>query len=167
MSGKTTTNQTTVTAEPNSPFMTITREFDAPRERVFHAFVDPELVVQWPGPRKYKMEVLKYDATTGGAYHYRHIGEEERDTHEFRGSFHSVDAPNSIVQTFEYLGYPGPVNLEWMTFEDAGNGRTRVVQHAVFQSVENRDSLLQSGMESGVREGYERLDELLKAFSKG
>jgi uncharacterized protein YndB with AHSA1/START domain len=111
------------------------------------------------------MEALKYDATTGGAYHYRHSGEEEGDTHEFRGSFHSVDAPNSIVQTFEYLGYPGPVNLEWMTFEDAGNGRTRVVQHAVFQSVENRDGLLQSGMESGVREGYERLDELLKASS--
>lgn len=165
MSEKSTTNETTVTAEPNSPYLTITREFDAPRERVFQAFVDPELVVQWLGPRKYKMEALKYDATTGGAYHYKHIGE-EGDTHEFRGSFHSVDAPNSIVQTFEYLGYPGPVNLEWMSFEDAGNGRTRVVQHSVFQSVGDRDGLVQSGMESGVREGYERLDELLKKTAK-
>lgn len=90
-----------------------------------------------------------------------HTGQ-DGEAHQFRGSFHSVDAPNSIVQTFEYLGYPGPVNLEWMTFEDTGNGRTRLVQHAVTQSVENRDALIQSGMEQGVREGYERLDELLR-----
>lgn len=161
MSEKQAMNETIITAEPNSPYLTITREFDAPRERVFQAFVDPALVVQWLGPRGYEMEAVKYDATTGGSYHYVHTGQ-DGEAHQFRGSFHSVDAPDSIVQTFEYLGYPGPVNLEWMTFEDIRNGRTRLVQHAVAQSVDNRDALIQSGMEQGVREGYERLDELLR-----
>lgn len=69
MSEKQAMNETIITAEPNSPYLTITREFDAPRERVFQAFVDPALVVQWPGPRGYEMEAVKYDATTGGSYH--------------------------------------------------------------------------------------------------
>lgn len=110
------------------------------------------------------MKALKYDMTTGGAYHYIHTGK-NGETFEFRRSVHSVEAPTSIVQTFEFPGYPGPVNLEWMTFEDIGNGRTRTVQHSVFQSVENRDGLIESGMESGVREGFERLDELLAGMA--
>lgn len=107
------------------------------------------------------MKAPKYDATTGGSYLYIHTSGSGQ-AFEFRG-FHSVDAPTSIVQTFEFLGYPGPVSLEWMTFEDIGNDRTRIVQHSVAQSVENRDALVASGMESGVREGYERLDELLRS----
>lgn len=157
-------NETQITAEPNTPFLTITREFDAPVEQVFRAFDDPDLVVQWLGPRGYEMKALTYDITTGGAYHYVHT-DPDGETFEFRGSVHSVDAPRSIVQTFEFLGFPGPVNLEWMTFEDLGNGRTRIIQQPVFQSVEHRDGLVASGMESGVREGFERLDDLLKKVS--
>lgn len=160
MSKMMSTNETTITAEPNTPYITITREFDAPRERVFQAFVDPELVVQWLGPRGYTMEAPTWNPVTGGSYHYVHY-DGQGESYEFRGSFHAVDAPNSIVQTFEFLGYPGSVNLEWMTLEDIGEGRTRIVQHSVAQSVENRDGLVNSGMEKGVVEGYQRLDELL------
>lgn len=155
-----TKNQTTVTAEPNTPFIVIEREFDAPAEQVFQAFVDPELIVQWLGPSGYEMTTSTWNPVTGGSYHYVHTSE-QGETFEFRGSFHSVDAPKQITQTFEFLGFPGAVNLETMTFEDLGNGRSRTRQLAVCQSVESRDGLVASGMESGIQEGFAKLDALL------
>lgn len=155
-----TKNQTTITAEPNTPFITIEREFDAPVERVFDAFVNPELIVQWLGPRGMEMTVPSWNPVTGGSYEYVHTTK-EGESFAFRGSFHSVDAPKQITQTFEFLGYPGTVNLETMTFEDLGDGCTKTRQVAVCQSVENRDGLVASGMEQGIEEGFEKLDELL------
>lgn len=154
------TNETRITAEPNTPFIIIEREFDAPVERVFDAFVNPDLIVQWLGPRDLEMTVPTWNPVTGGSYEYVHTSK-EGESFAFRGAFHSVDAPTQITQTFEFLGYPGAVNLETMTFEDLGDGRTKTRQLSVCQSVENRDGLVASGMEAGVREGFEKLDELL------
>lgn len=153
-------SETTITAEPGTPYLTITREFDAPVEQVFNAHIDEHLAVQWLGPRGYEMTCDRWDMRDGGAYQYTHTNPED-ESFTFRGSVHSVKPNESIVQTFEFLGYPGPVDLEWMTFEDLGDERTRIVGKSVFQSVEHRDAMIASGMESGVREGYERLDELL------
>lgn len=148
-----------VTAEPHVPFVIMTRELDAPVADVFRAYVEPELVSQWLGPRGLVMEIDRWDATTGGTWAYTHA-DPSGARYGFRGVFHDVVENTSIVQTFEFDGYPGHVSLERVEFQDLG-GRTRIVNHSVYQSVEDRDGMVASGMEHGVREGYERLEELL------
>ena len=156
----TTRNQTTIEAVPDLPVVRITREFDFPREKVFRAHTDPDLVTQWLGPRRLTMRVQRYDAVTGGGYRYVHSGEDGVE-HWFYGSFHEVRAPERIVQTFTYEGFPDGVSLDTATFEDLGDGRCRVVGVSVVDSIEARDMMLSSGMDEGVVQGYERLDELL------
>ena len=154
-----TTNPTTVTAEPGTPFIDIVRDFDAPPELVFRAYTDRDLVAKWLGPRAYEMVVDHYDARTGGSYAYTHR-DAQGGEFGFHGTFHSI-APDQVVQTFEFDGYPGHVALESVRFEALDDGRTRATTHSVYQSVEDRDGMVASGMEGGLTEGYERLDELL------
>ncbi|MBC9714834.1 SRPBCC family protein [Streptomyces sp. TRM66268-LWL] len=151
--------ETRIVADPDLPTIVITREFDAPPERVFRAYTDPELVVQWLGPRRLTMRIDAYDARSGGSYRYVHRDEDGTE-YGFHGVFHEVRPGERIVQTFTYEGSPDGVSLETTVFEDLG-GRTRVTGKSLMDSVEARDSLLKSGMEYGIREGYERLDELL------
>lgn len=153
------TNPTTITAPEGLPFIEIVREFDAPVEAVYRAHTDPELVVEWLGPRGYKMDIERWDLVTGGGYRYVH--RDGDDEYWFNGIVHSASPEKGIVQTFEYEGFPGAISLEFLKLEDLGNGRTRVTGNSVFPSVENRDGMIQSGMETGVVEGYERLDEML------
>ncbi|MFC5137117.1 SRPBCC family protein [Actinomycetospora rhizophila] len=155
----TTTRETTITADPAAPTVVITREFDAPRENVFRAHVEPDLVKRWLGPRDLTMEIDTYDARTGGAYRYTHRDADGEYT--FFGSFHEVRPSERIVQTFTYEGFPDSVTLETMTFIDLGDGRTRLEGLSVFESLSARDGMVASGMEIGVNEGYEKLDELL------
>ena len=154
-------NPTTITAPSGLPFIDIVREFDAPKDAVRRAYLDRDLIGQWLGPRGYEMEVNEWPGETGGRYQYTHR-DPEGNTYGFSGVFHSVD-DDMLVQTFEFDGWPGHVSLESVTFEDLGDGRTRIVNHSAYQSVEDRDGMVQSGMERGVSEGYERLDELLES----
>ena len=155
------TNPTTITAPEGLPFIEIERDIDAPVDAVYRAHTDPELVTRWLGPRGYDMEVERWDITTGGGYRYvQHDGD---NAYPSNGVVHSASVENGIVQTFEFEGFPGAVSLEFMSFEDLGDGRTRLHGRSVFPTVENRDGMVQSGMEKGVNEGYERLDELLAA----
>ena len=154
-----TTSETTITADPDVPLIRIVREFDAPPSKVFRAHVDPELVVQWLGPRDLEMRVDHYDCRTGGSYRYLHVRGEEQ--YGFHGSFHEVRPDELIVQTFTFEGYPDAVALERLVLEDLGNGRTRLVGTSLCESFAQRDAMLASGMDTGVREGYERLDALL------
>jgi uncharacterized protein YndB with AHSA1/START domain len=155
----TTTYETTIEADQTLPLVRITREFDAPVEKVFRAHTDPDLLVRWLGPRGLEMRIDHYDCRTGGSYRYVHA----RDGEEFgfHGSFHEVRPNETIVQTFTFEGMPDAVALERLTLEDLGNGRTRLVGTSLVDSFEARDAFLASGMEVGVREGYERLDEVL------
>ncbi|MPZ88161.1 MAG: polyketide cyclase [Nitriliruptorales bacterium] len=155
----TSTHETEITADPNVPLVRITREFDAPPEKVFRAHTDPELVVQWLGPRSTKMRVDHYDCHTGGSYRYLHVS--DGNEFGFHGCFHEVRPSELIVQTFTFEGFPDGVALERLVFEDLGGGRTRLTATSLVDSFEGRDAFLASGMEDGVREGYERLDELL------
>ena len=155
----TTTLETTITADPAAPTVAITREFDAPPEKVFRAHVEPDLVKRWLGPRDLTMEIDRYDVETGGAYRYTH--RDANDEYTFFGSFHEVRPGERIVQTFTYEGFPDAVSLETITFVDLGNGRTRLEGVSLFESIEARDGMIASGMEIGVNEGYEKLDELL------
>ena len=155
----TSSHETQISADPDVPLVRITREFDAPPEKVFRAHTEPELVVRWLGPRDLEMTIDSWDCRSGGSYRYVHRrGEEE---YGFRGTFHEVRPNELIVQTFTFEGEPDGVALERLVLEDLGNGRTRLTATSLVDSFEGRDAFVASGMESGVREGYERLDELL------
>jgi len=157
------TRETAITADPDVPLVRITREFDTPPERVFRAHTDPDLVAQWLAPRGMTMQIDHYDCRTGGSYRYLHARDGEE--HGFRGSFHEVRPAELIVQTFTYEGYPDGVALERLVLEDLGDGRTRLVATSLVDSFEARNALLSGGMEHGIREVYERLDELLAGQS--
>jgi uncharacterized protein YndB with AHSA1/START domain len=156
----TTTNETTIAADPAVPTIEIVREFDAPRARVFKAYCQQEYVARWLGPRDLGMEIEEWDCVTGGHYRYHAVREGERIA-GFYGSFHEVRPGERMVQTFTYDGFPDGVSLETATFEDAGEGRTRLTLLSVVESMEMRDQILASGMDKGVREGFEKLDEIL------
>jgi uncharacterized protein YndB with AHSA1/START domain len=151
-----------IVVEPGSLEIVVTMTFNAPRELVFKAYTDPALIPQWWGPRYLTTEIDTLDAQAGGRWRFVQR-DPEGNVHAFRGVFHEVSAPNRIVQTFEYEGMPGHVSLDTATFEDHG-GQTRVVAQSVFQSLEARDGMAASGMEIGINEGYERMNELLAAL---
>ncbi len=155
----TSAHETQIVADPKVPAILITREFDAPREKVFRAHTDPELLVQWLGPRDVEMTIDHYDCRTGGSYRFIHSRDGE--DYGFHGCFHEVRPDEVIVQTFTFEGVPDGVALERLVLEDLGNGRTRLTATSLTETFEGRDAMLASGMEGGVREGYERLDELL------
>jgi uncharacterized protein YndB with AHSA1/START domain len=154
-----TTHETQIVADPDVPLVRIVREFDAPPEKVFRAHIDPELIARWLGPRDVEMTIDHYDCRTGGSYRYLHRrGDEE---YGFHGSFHEVRPSELIVQTFTFEGFPDGVALEKLLLQDLGNGRTRLTATSLVDTFEGRDAFVASGMETGVIEGYERLDEVL------
>ncbi len=161
------TNKTTITAEPGKQEIFITREFDAPRELVFKAFVDPDLYVQWLGPRGYVMKLETFEPWSGGRWRYIHT-DENGNQYGFHGVNHEVTAPERIIGTFEYEGLPeaGHVALDSATFEVLPGNRTRLTIHSIYQSVADRDGMIQAGMERGVVEGHERLDEVLEKMNE-
>ena len=155
----TSTRQTEIVVDPTVPLVRLVREFDAPVEKVFRAHTDPELFARWIGPREHEAQVESFDCRTGGSYRYA-IGSGEMAAN-FYGSFHEVRPNELIVQTFTFEGFPDGVALEKACFEDLGNGRTRLTTTSLVDSFEDRDAFVASGMESGVQEGYQKLDELL------
>jgi uncharacterized protein YndB with AHSA1/START domain len=159
-------NALKLTVPEGLPFIDFEREFDFPVADVFRAHKDPGLVTQWLGPRGYTMEVDHYDFRTGGSYLYRHTGP-DGTSYAFSGIFHTVRENDFAIQTFEFDGYPDVVSIEFMTFEDLGGGRCRLRGHSVYPSQEARDGMAQSGMEGGMSEGYERLEELLSGAVPG
>ncbi|MFN8434039.1 MAG: SRPBCC family protein [Anaerolineales bacterium] len=153
-------NKTTVKAEPGKQELYIIREFDAPRELVFRAHTDPALFVKWIGPHGYEMILKEFEPVNGGRYRYIHK-DPQGNEYGFHGCFHEISMER-LTQTFEFEGYAGHVSLETATLEELPGNRTRVTIHSVYQSVVDRDGMVQNGMETGVREGYERLDDTLK-----
>jgi uncharacterized protein YndB with AHSA1/START domain len=155
-------NKTTITVEPGQQELFIIREFDAPRALVYKAHIDPNLYVQWLGPRGYEMELETFEPHSGGRYRYIHK-DENGNEFGFHGVFHEM-SEDLMIQTFEFEGLPerGHVILDTMKLEELPGNRTRVTIQSVYQSVSDRDGMVQSGMERGVNEGYERLDEVLE-----
>lgn len=155
----TSTREAEIFIDPHVPLVRISREFDAPPEKVFRAHTDPDLVAQWLGPRGYEMRIDHYDCRTGGSYRYLHVA--DGDDYGFHGSFHEVRPSDLIVQTFTYEGVPDGVALERLVLDDLGDGRTRLTATSLVDSFEGRDAFVASGMETGIQESYQRLDELL------
>lgn len=159
-------NKTEIIAEPGKQEIFIKREFDAPRELVFRAYTDPDILVQWLGPKNLTMRIEKNANAAGEPWRFIH-SDENGNEFGFHGVCHEFLAPERLIRTFEFEGLPesGHVSLETATFEELPDNRTRVISQSVFKSVEDRDGMIASGMERGVNEGYERLDEVLAAQS--
>ena len=159
--------KTKITAEPGKQEIIIEREFDALRELVFKAFTDPKLYVQWFGPRELTTTLETFEPGNGGSWRYI---QKDADGNEyaFHGVNHEVLSPERIIGTFEFEGLPekGHVILETARFEELSGNRTKLTSQSVFQSVVDRDGMLQSGMEEGVNDSYNRLDELLEKMQK-
>ena len=154
------THETEITCDRDVPLVRITREFDAPPDKVFRAHTDPELFARWNGPAGTEMRIDQWNAHTGGNYRYAALQDGE-EVAAFYGSFHEVRPNERLVQTFTWEGMPDGVSLETMTFQDLGDGRTRTIGLSVVENLEGRDAIMASGMEVGVYEGYEKLDALL------
>jgi len=135
------------------------RVFNAPREKVYDAMTDPELIPKWWGRRQDTTTVEEMNVEVGGRY--RFVCEGEDGKHGFSGVFRVLEKPERVVQTFEWDGMPGYISVDSAELEDLGDGRTRVVATSTFHFSEERDGMLSSGMEIGMGETYDRLEELL------
>jgi uncharacterized protein YndB with AHSA1/START domain len=152
------TMETTIEADPKLPIIRMTREFAATPEQLFRAHTDPALFAQWVGPNAMDTRIEQWDARTGGSW--RFVSVREGEEYAFRGCFHEVRR-DRIVQTFTFEGEPDGVALETLWFDDLGNGRSRLRTQSLVDSLEGRDAWLASGMETGVNEGYAKLDGML------
>jgi uncharacterized protein YndB with AHSA1/START domain len=157
-------NPVVIDATPGQSYADITREFEAPVAAVFRAHADPDLFRNWIGPRSENTVITHWDIRSGGGYRFEQ-SEGDGQTYGFRGVFHTVIPNELIIQTFEFEGWPNDVSLDSIRFEDLPGGRSRIVVHSVFPTVEVLESMIREGMERGMREGYEKLDELIGAAS--
>ena len=153
-----TTTEAKIEADPNVPIIRITREFAGTPEQLLRAHTDPDLFAQWIGPSTLDTRIDEWDARSGGSW--RFVSTRDGEEYAFRGCFHDI-RPDRIVQTFTYEGDPDGVALETLWFDDLGDGRTRLRTQSLVDSFEGRDAWLRSGMETGVNEGYAKLEEML------
>lgn len=146
-----------VTVPDGAPTILFTREFDAPRELVFRAHVEQDLIPQWIGPRGSTLALRHWDARTGGSWSYVvSVG----DGHwGFFGSFHSVVPSTRIAQTFEFDDEPGAVNLDILEFEALPHGRCLLRGSSIYATMALRESALE--LDSGRDDDFDRLEELL------
>ena len=147
-----------IEADPDLPLVRITRDFRATIEQLHRAHTDPELYARWVGPHDLGTRIDQWDARTGGSY--RFVNTRGSEEYAFHGSFHEV-RPDRIVQTFTFEAEPDGVSLDTMTFEDLGDGWTRMHSQSLVDSFEGREGMLNSGMGVGINEGYAALDSLL------
>ena len=154
-----TMNPLAITAEPERQGILMTRVFDAPREPVFKTCTDPNLIPQWWGPKQYVTVVDKMEVRKGGIWRFV---QRESDGSEFAFNrvYHECLSPERLVYTFEWEGMPGHVLLETVRFDEY-EGKTKMTVMDVFQTVEDRDGMLKSGMEQGAAETWDRFAELL------
>ncbi|MFC0006160.1 SRPBCC family protein [Micromonospora siamensis] len=153
-----TSKQATIEADPKLPIIRISREFDATPAQLFRAHTDPQLFAQWIGPDRMANRIEEWDARPGGSWRY--VATRDGQEYAFRGCFHDV-RPDRIVQTFTFEGQPDGVALETLWFDDLGDGRTLLRTQSLVDSFEARDAWLASGMETGVDQGYAKLDGML------
>jgi uncharacterized protein YndB with AHSA1/START domain len=153
-------HETLITADPTVPAIRVAREFDAPVDALFGAHADPAIFGNWIGPDRLTNTIDVWDFRTGGAWRF-HQDDADGNSYEFFGNFHEVRPNELIVQTFTFVGFPDGVALEKLHFIAVADGRSRLETMSLTDSFEDRDGMLASGMESGIIEGYRKLDSLL------
>ena len=162
MSTATKAGRTATVTTPSDREIRIERVFDAPRDRVWRAFTDPALVAKWWG-RGNKLVIERLELKRGG--HWRFVEHGPEGVHGFEGRYREVTPQDRMVHTFEWDGMPGHVVVESVEFTDLGDGRTKVVNLSLFHTTEQRDGMLQSGMEQGLNQSYVALDRLLATLA--
>ncbi len=155
-------NDTLQVTTPTDREIRIERIFNAPREQVWRAFTEPELTAQWWG-RGNKVTIERMEVERGG--HWRYVEQSVDGVDGFEGRYREVTPPERIVQTFEWDGMPGYVAVDTVTLEDLGDGRTKVVDTSLFHTTEERDGMLNSGMDEGLSQSYAALDRLLTTLA--
>ena len=158
-----TTPELTITT-PSDREIVMTRELNAPRDLVFEAHTSCEHMSRWWGPRKYEVVSCEIDFRPGGKWRIVHRGPDGEE-YAFRGEYREIRRPERIVWTFEFEGFPGQVSVETLSLEEH-DGRTTLTTTSVYDAVEQRDGMLQSGMSDGARETFERLDEYLEELGR-
>ena len=153
---------TATISTPSDREIRIERIFDAPVERVWQAFTDPELIAQWWG-RGNKLVIERMEVERGG--HWRFVEHGDDGVHGFEGRYREVTPHERLVQTFEWDGMPGYVTVDAAEFEDLGDGRTKVVTTSLFHTTDERDGMLASGMADGLNQSYAALDDLLRTLA--
>jgi uncharacterized protein YndB with AHSA1/START domain len=148
---------------PSDTEIYMERVFDAPRELVFKAFTDPELISKWWGRRKDTTVVDKLESKPGGSWRFL-TSSADGEEHAFHGEIRELVPPERLVWSFEWEGLPGHVSVDTTTLEEQ-DGKTKVMTTTSFDSKEDRDGMLQSGMETGAGESYDRMEELLASMS--
>jgi uncharacterized protein YndB with AHSA1/START domain len=154
----TTSAEASIQADPDLPIIRVTRDFAATAGQLFRAHTDPVLFARWVGPSALDTQIEEWDARSGGRW--RFVSRRDGEEYAFRGCFHEV-RPDRIVQTFSYEGDPDAVALETLWFEDLGAGRSRLRTQSLVDSFESRDAWLRSGMDTGLNEGYAKLEEMI------
>ena len=144
--------------KPSDREIRVERIFNASRDRVWQAFTDPKLIAQWWG-RGNKLVIEKMEVVKGG--HWRVVEHADGQEHGFEGRYREVTPQERIVRTFEWDGMPGYPIVETEEFVDLGDGRTKLIATSLFYQTEERDGMMQSGMEGGMNESYAALDRLL------
>lgn len=147
---------------PSDREVRLERIFDAPRERVWKAMTDPELLAQWWG-RGNRLVIERMEVERGG--HWRVVEHAPDGVHGFEGRYREVTPPERFVRTFDWDGMPGYVVVDSTTLEDLGDGRTRLVSTSLFHTIEERDGMLRSGMTEGANQSYDALDRVLAAMA--
>jgi uncharacterized protein YndB with AHSA1/START domain len=137
----------------------MTHVFDAPRDLVFQLCIDPKQIPKWWGPRRLTTTVEHMDVRPGGTWRFVQK-DDQGNIFAFHGEYREIVPPERTVSTFEFEGMPGHVLVETITFEDLG-GKIKMTVRDVYETVEDLDGMVQSGMEEGATESYERLAELL------
>jgi uncharacterized protein YndB with AHSA1/START domain len=151
-------------AEPNQHSIVSTCIFNAPRELVFKLMTDPERIPEWWGPHGLTTVVDKMEPWSGGSWRFV-VSNQKGGEWAFHGVYHSILAPEQNVFTFEFEGLPGKVSLETTVYEDF-EGETKLTTISVFQSIEDRDAMMQSDMEEGADETMDRLEVLLAKMQR-
>ncbi len=157
--GTNTMAKSTLIAEPGKQEIIMSRVFDAPRDLVFKLMMDPTHIPHWWGKRGDTTTVDVMEPRPGGRWRYVERSPEGGE-YGFRGVYHDIVSPERVVNTFEFEGMPGHVGLVTVIFEDLG-GKTKITETSLYSSVTDRDAVIQSGMEEGANETYDRFDELL------
>ena len=157
-------SHTLAVTTPSDREIVMTRTFDAPRELVWEALSKPEHMREWWGPRGFTMPVCEMDFRVGGAYRFVQRGPDGAE-YGFRGEYREIVPPERIGWTFEFEGMPGSISVDTMTLTEE-DGKTTITTMSLFDSVEQRDGMLQSGMETGAAETYDRLAELLEKMQE-
>lgn len=147
--------KTKIAAEDGKQELTITREFDLPVDLLFKAYTEPEIVAQWMGTKVLKLESKKH-----GSFQFE-TTDPKGVKHGFNGTIHAFVPNEKITRTFEMENTPFGVQLEIYQFEQLTEDRSKLTMHVIYESVAQRDQILQMPFAQGINRAHNRLQEIL------